>query len=415
MQFMERELGQLSSASASSILPEILPETNSNVNQGHLIDRMQGIGFLSIIEYARGKPKISISRALTVDLAYEQRWCSTKNSVRFGEILRYSLCKEAPLRAWCEETRSYEAVIQRKIATSLPSLLSLSCCCAGRTANTHGLQFWQQEDSCKWLPEFIEIQIETDKSITVKELLVNEDGGEEWMTFEQKLPLADSFFVDWEKDLPQNLPIKKSYRLDAVVSFIRANSDSTADSSHLCEGHHVVHVRKPIDLEINALATQLRQIERCLAENEQDSLNADHTEQLTLVSGISMQERKQHLEGQLRKLKEKETEWLLLNGFIVTTVDNADVRSFNATFKEPSIVLFREIADSNNGGKEAVKVEPSEDLSNTIQRDSMVPVSVMGTASISNGHGPKLTISGKHISHLSSQTQTPFLERWQYL
>eukprot|EP00571_Detonula_confervacea_P008660 CAMPEP_0172317850 /NCGR_PEP_ID=MMETSP1058-20130122/33035_1 /TAXON_ID=83371 /ORGANISM="Detonula confervacea, Strain CCMP 353" /LENGTH=1651 /DNA_ID=CAMNT_0013032517 /DNA_START=344 /DNA_END=5299 /DNA_ORIENTATION=+ len=422
MQYLERELGQL--VSTTSTIQQHTPAENNVNQQGHLIDRMQGIGFLSIIEYARGKSKISTSRALTVDLSYDQKLSSSKNNnnrvVRFGEILRFSLCKEAPLRAWCEETRSYEAVIQRKIATSLPSLLSLSCCCAGRrkagTQQQNGLQFWQQEDSRNWLPEFIEIQIETDKSITVKELVVNEDGEEEWMTFEQKLPMSDSFLEAWEKELPQkqNLPIKKSYRLDAVVSFIRTNSDdasSDASNSLSCEGHHVVHVRKPMDLESRALARQLHQIERSLASTEKEG-NPDSNEdgssnnnkatdtQITLVSGISLQERQQYLEEQLRKLKEKEAkdQWLLLNGFVVTNIDNSDdVRSFNAKFKEPSIVLFREITDSDNGGKDAVKVEPSKELSEALSKtlppDAMVPVSVMNTTSISNGHGPQLTIS----------------------
>ena len=157
---MERELGQLGSGTST----EQQAQTVNNANQGHLIDRMQGIGFLSM-----GKPKISTSRAFTVDMAYDQKLSSkTSSVVRFGEILRFSLCKEAPLRAWCEETRSYEAVVQRKIATSLPSLLSLSCCCAGRKADTHGLQFWQQEDSRNWLPEFIEIQIEKDERTRCK-------------------------------------------------------------------------------------------------------------------------------------------------------------------------------------------------------------------------------------------------------
>ena len=255
------------------------------------------------------------------------------------------------------------------------------------------------------------------RSRRTKELVVSDDDGkEEWMTFEQKLPMSTSFFEAWEKELPQNLPIKKSYRLDAVVSFIRTNADaSTADddASHSCEGHHVVHVRAPIDLKSKALTKQLHQIERCLAEkeernpdtNEDVSSNTTATnKQLTLVSEIHLQERQQQVQEQLRKLKEKEEpsgdQWLLLNGFVVTKVDNSDdVRSFNAKFKEPSIVLFREITETDNGGKDAVNVEASKEQSAalpvTLPRETMVPVSAMGTTSISNGCGPKLTISGK--------------------
>ena len=338
---MERELGQLLTP-LPSILPEALDTTPPKANQqnqgGHLIDRMQGIGFLSVIEFANGKPKISISRALTVDLAYEQKVSSgDKNTatdsgssvVRFGEVLRHSLCKEAPLRAWCDESRSYEAVIQRKIATGLPSLLSLSCCCAGRKGDD-GLQIWQQEEGLNWLPEYISIRIETDRSVTVRELVTMDDGKEEWMTFEQKLPFAEDFF-DAEKDLPQDLPIHKEYRLDAVVSFIRTHSgDSESLQSHSCEGHHVVHVRRPIDLEINTLEKQLDQINNCLAEKEASS---------TLVSGVPLSERREHLVEQLGKLKDEsppDDQWLLINGFVVTKLDSADdVRSFNAKFKEP--------------------------------------------------------------------------------
>lgn len=328
MQYIERELGQLLSKTHDS---------SEQANQGHLIYRMQGIGFLSVIEYATGKPKISTSIALTVDLSYDQKLYQRKvekspptTIIRFGEVLRFSLCKEAPLRAWCEETRAYEAVVQRKIATNLPSLLSLSCCCAGRKAEL-GLQFWQQQDSQNWLPEYIEIQIETDKSITVKELAVNKDGKEEWMTFKGNLTLPQSIFDEAGKEIPQDLPIKKSYRLDAVISFIRTSSCASNDASQL-EGHHVVHVRTPNDFEIKMLNRQLHQMEKSL-----DGLNAAPHKEMTLMPGIPLEEHRQRLADQRGVLKEKEKsdQWLLFNGFVVTRVNTDDVRSFNAKFKEP--------------------------------------------------------------------------------
>jgi len=406
MQYIERELGQISSREAST--EEDAPD--KNVNQGsHLIDRMQGIGFLSIIEYAKGKPKASTSRAFTVDLAYDQRSGGagrheTDGVVRFGEILRFSLCREAPLRAWCDETRSYEAVVQRKIATNLPSLLSLSCCCAGRN-RSHGLELWQREDARNFLPEFVKIRIEADGSITVEELVTNDDGTERWMTFEQKLPTrSDALFEALENEELQrrNLPIEKSYRLDSVVSFVRANleaatSSASVDASSLrpsCEGHHVVHVRVTPDLEGEALARQLRQIERCLLEKggrqdngpgkdgdaSSDAVLADNR-RFTLTSGVPLEERRCHL---TEKEGANSDKWLLLNGFVVTKVNSSnDVRSFNAKFKEPSIVLFRE-----------VNIEPSiSEASEVVPRETLVPVNVMETTSISNGLGPKLAIS----------------------
>ena len=414
MQYIERELGQLS----SSISTEQASTSTSNQG-GQLIDAVQGVSFLSIIEYARGKPKISTSRAFTVDLAYDKNLNrDNRNSViRFGEILRFSLCKEVSLRAWCEDANSYEAAIQRTVAISLPSLLSLSCCCAGRKADAHGLKLWQQEDSRNWLPEFIKIQIEMDK-ITVEELVINEEGKEEWVTFEQELPESSSFVEVCKEELPPNLPIKKSYQLDAVVSFIRTTpaAATDVDASNSCEGHHVVHVRTSKELESAALKKQLQQIETCLAkkENNNTAFNEGHPstattsdKQLTLVSEISLEERQQQVQEKLKKLHlidKHSDQWVLLNGFVVTKVDTSDdARSFNAKFKEPSIVLFREITDSEDSEK---NVESAKEellvLPSAIQEKEIVPVSVMETASLSNGQGPKHAISGESFSSLST-------------
>ena len=51
----------------------------------------------------------------------------------------------------------------------------------------------------------------------------------------------------------------------------------------------------------------------------------------------SLEERKQHLVEEVKKLKEREAgdQWFLINGFAVTKVESDDVRSFNSKFKEP--------------------------------------------------------------------------------
>ena len=168
---------------------------------------------------------------------------------------------------------------------------------------------------------------------------MNDEGKEEWITFEQKLPLPSSFFEEWEKELPQDLPIKKSYRLDSVISFIRSNSDIESSDAAQSEGHHIVHVRTPIDFEMKSLMDQLRQVEKCLVEKEQQSTAANKP--ITLVSGISLNERAERLKEELLKLKTQREEhkasdqWLLINGFVVTKVEADDVRSFNVKFKEP--------------------------------------------------------------------------------
>lgn len=63
-----------------------------------------------------------------------------------------------------------------------------------------------------------------------------------------------------------------------------------------------------------------------------------------------------------------------------------------------SIVLFREISEPCNGANDVVLVEPSNELKEALlRRDTMVNVSAIDTKSISNGGGPKLTVSGKFL------------------
>ena len=375
VQYLDRELGLLTSKSGES--------------QG-LVDGMQGIDFLSIIEYATSKSKVSTSRAYTVDLAYDQRW-SKKDAtpdIRFGEVLRYSLCKDAPLRAWSDQTRSYESVIQRKIATTLPPLLSLSCSCAGTHADPLGLNIWQQEDKQNWLPEYIEVQIETDRSITVKELATTDDGKEEWLVSQQKLPLPASVLKSIKDEPSQNLPMKKAYRLEAAVSFVRSSGDS------LDAGHHVLHARVPVEHRIEALNRQLHQIKLCLEDKEQAPPD---TKLLSLVSSMSpdtLREREEHLQDELNRLGEKRgskdsSEWLLINGFVVTKVSPDDVRSFNAKFKEPSIVVFREVSDERGE-------ELSKNFADLLPDVTCVQTSVMETKSISDSQHPGISFQGEY-------------------
>lgn len=398
MQYLDRELGLLT--------------TKPGQSQG-LIDRIQGIDFLSVIEYATSKSKVSTSRAFMVDLAYDQRWSkkdSTSN-INFGEVLRYSLCKDAPLRAWNDQTRSYESVVQRKIATSLPSLLSLSCCCSGKHAVPLGLKLWQQKEKQNWLPEFIEVQIETDRSITVKELATTEDGKEEWLTYQQKLPLPASIFRSSNDELSQNLPMKKSYRLEAAVSFVRSDGDSSY------AGHHVLHVRVPVDLEIEALNKQLRMIDICLEEKEQAPSDEEqerqqlqqHLSLLSSIAPVTLRKRQLHIREQIQRQKEKIISndpggWLLINGFVVSKVSPDDVRSFNAKFKEPSIVIFREVTDEKEKKIQSDMYSPSQFVG-----DNSVQESVMKTKSISDGRYPDIPLQGKYHFKQIWRDLAPFL------
>jgi len=364
MQYIDKELTQLLSVSG-----------DTPISWGKLVDRLQGLSFVSIVEFTSGNgaPKLSMSRQTILDLEYNPRFHARESVVRFGEILRYSLCKEAPLRAWCEETREYEQVLQRKFATSLPQVMSLSCCCAGTGAGkSFGLEIWQQ-DVPNWLPLKVEVFIASDKSITVKELAkTGSEAGEEWHTFESGLTLSKQLSRAWESEIPpgHSEPASVSYRLDAVVSFVRCRSGES-------EGHHVVHIRKPSkNIELDALRRQLKQVDECLNEESNPS---------TLVSGVPLQERLESLQETIKKTVNNadasgDDEWLLLNGFVVSRVTSEDARSFCASFKEPVIVVYSSVQQTDS-------LQPSSPPTSP-----RVSEQAMETLSISNGKISKLIV-----------------------
>ena len=363
MQYIDKELTQLLTVSG-----------DAPISDGKLVDKLQGLSFVSIVEFTSGNgaPKLSTSRNTIIDLEYNPRFHARESEiVRFGEILRYSLCKEAPLRAWCEETREYEQVLQRKIATSLPQVMSLSCCCAGAGAGkSFGLEIWQQ-DVPNWLPLQVEVSIASDKSITVKELAkTGSESGEEWLTFESGLTLSKQLSRAWESEISSghSEPLAVSYRLDAVVSFVRCRSGES-------EGHHVVHIRKSSkNLELDALRRQLKRVDECLNEESNPS---------TLVSGVPLQERLEKLQDTIKKTvgdgdASGDDEWLLLNGFVVSRVTSDDARSFCASFKEPVIVVYSSVRQTD-------ALQPSSPSTSP-----RVSEQAMETLSISNGKISKL-------------------------
>jgi hypothetical protein len=103
-------------------LVQYLDKELVQLGKGNVIDRLQGIDFVSLIEYShsgKSQPTISSNHSCTLDLSYDPKWSYTKldRPIRFSDVLRFSLCKATPLRAYNEMTRSYETVTQRKIAT----------------------------------------------------------------------------------------------------------------------------------------------------------------------------------------------------------------------------------------------------------------------------------------------------------
>lgn len=178
----------------------------------------------------------------------------------------------------------------------------------------------------------------------------------------------------------QKLPVKKSYELQAVISFVRGKTRTHDD-------YHVVHVKAPRSLAKQTLLRQLQKIDECILEKERcdkeqqmsvvAGITLEAMNQITLVTDIALESLTARKEQVLKKLAsledQSEEDWLLINGLKVTRTTSDDARSFCGSLKEPSIIIFREVENQN-------EVE--------VVKESLVPVDVMDTVSYSNGSGP---------------------------
>lgn len=95
---------------------------------------------------------------MTLELSYDtflsKGGDESKKAIKFGQLLQHSLCRETRLRAWNSKSKAYETIVQRKIVTSLPQVLTIACSCAGRKEED-GLCVWRADDTEPWLPEMI--------------------------------------------------------------------------------------------------------------------------------------------------------------------------------------------------------------------------------------------------------------------
>jgi hypothetical protein len=118
-----------------------------------------GTDFVSVNQFISGSSPSSqfSTRALALDLACELFSKDERKSVRFlREVPQRIFCRETRLRAWNAKSKGCEAIMQRKIVTSLPQMLTLACSCAGRKEED-GLWAWRtDEDGRQRLPEIVE-------------------------------------------------------------------------------------------------------------------------------------------------------------------------------------------------------------------------------------------------------------------
>lgn len=364
-------------------------EKDNNRFPSQQMDSLHGIDFLTANEFITGSgpPTVSATRALTVDLSYDPFLHKGSQTSRFGEVLRHALCRETRLRAWCKATHSYETVVQRKIATSLPKILSLSCACAGRKEG-EGLGIWRgSTDSPEghWLPEMIEVELEQDGSVVVREQ--NEcQGAEKWLTFKSGARMPAK--------LPdQSSPSKHSkyrYRLEAVLSFVvdEAGGKGREGDINEANGHHVLHVRVPSEYKMRSLKTQREECRRFVEELEKASSESSPPMTLTAATDPAVvRKRLASLTEKIESMTKPDSDsWVLFNGFVVTSTVVEDARAFHVPFKEPCIVVYRAIEDIGGEGS----VDDMDSLS------AAVSPTVMFSRSISNGRLSKYAV--KHPS-----------------
>lgn len=355
------------------------------------LDSLGGMDFVSINEFISGSspPSESTTRHLTVELAYDYFFGPDFNSETkpcFGDVLQRNLSKETRLRAWNGASKSYETIVQRKIATSLPSILSLSANCAGRKED-EGLALWRGEESSNghWLPEMIEVEIEEDGSVVVREQILDESGSKKWKECQGTGSLPDAISTMVVEHTKSGLARRRLYRLDAVVSLIRDDIDRACPeevrASDVPVGHHVLHVRVTKDTNQRILQQQKVELKRYLAAESKRDVT-DMTVLGLRTTNDTLQKRGEYVNERLKALEQNDApgnDWILVNGFAVSKTFIEDAQAFHVKFKEPSLVVFR-VVDYDDSIKPNIrKPKILENL------DVRVPNESIRTTSITNG------------------------------
>lgn len=360
----------------------------SKISGSKLLDSIHGTDFLSVNEFIGGSGEVSQStaRALTVELAYDS-FQEKGECIRFGQILQKALCKETRLPAWNEKSKSYKTIVQRKIATSLPQTLSLSCACAGRKEED-GLNRWRSTLGAEdhWLPEMIEVELEDSGGVVVREC--QQAGSDKWLSFgdSSSIPSPVSKLVLEKRATTSHR--KYRYQLDAVLSFVRDDTESDSGAS----GHHVLHVRVPNAYKHFLLSEQLKEVDGLAKTNWSSSKMFVGEKNL---NPEVFQQRAENVKKSLDALNSGEvtsnTSWILANGYSVSDTVIEDARAFHVPFKEPCLVVYRAIDDKGHDSKVG-ELQLSTSLSPAI------PATVMATRSITDGRPTRHVIDINYLA-----------------
>jgi len=358
----------------------------SKNSEKKLMDSLHGLDFMSVNQFVSESTLSSQSttRALTVDFAYGcfARDAEKKTDIHFVTVLKHSLCRETRLRAWNKKSKAYETIVQRKIATCLPEILTLSGACAGRKEED-GLWIWRTDDGGNpWVPEIVEVELLEDGNVTVSEMRMKDNGEIEEVRSTDKssaLPEAVSKLVS-EVSSKQKL----RYRLDAVLSFVPdEGAGDFEDSEH--PGHHILHVRINQDHKKRVLLGQKREITKVAETMDRSKLVLS-----SCITPDTLQKRSEAAETKLSSPSENEKDWILFNGFSATKTIGEDARAFHVPFKEPCLVVFRAMTDSDEKKDEemqdkAVSISPDVMNARSLSSATSVKKQVFDPATVSPG------------------------------
>ena len=314
----------------------------SKAKQTRMIDSLQGLDSVSINQFVIGSPPVSanLNRTYTVELSYEAFQNSSDESPDFMHLLQYSLSKHVRLPAWCEKRKKFETVVQRKIITTLPKMLSLSCACAGARSEDK-LPFWRKSNGLgHWVPEMIEIEIDDNGNVITRQLVHMADSSESvWQEYRGK-PLPDSVVATLKETsgVAGEVGTRSArYRIDLVLTYLNEHANEGGECT---SGRHIVHTRVPSSYKKRALCSQLENLRQCAADS-------DRVRKLTLLRDVAIEdfEKRIHfVEEQIKELETiKEDEWVLFNGPNVSSTTIDDALAFHVPFKEPCIILFRQV------------------------------------------------------------------------
>lgn len=127
---------------------------------------------------------------------------------------------------------------------------------------------------------------------------------------------------------------KVKYRLDCALTFL---NQGASDS-----GQHVVHARVPKMYKEQILKTQLEKVKECKNCRREMTLVRDLTDE-------DLEKRQIYLENHISELKSNNSEdWILFNGPNVSSTSLNDVLTYDVSFKEPCILVYRQIDDEHD-------------------------------------------------------------------